>query len=193
MRAFGPPLSINGMAYALRRETLLRGDGFEPLLGHLTDDLAVARHVRAQGGRIRQVAAAVRVETHVADMAGYVRQMHRWFLFALLLLRGETAPTQMRVGLVLGVHPFLLWGAILTCLGSGIGSIAALAATCLARGLCLAWLQARLSGRARHQPLLSLLSELLQPFHLLHAALSPNIRWRSRRYRVYANDRFESR
>lgn len=193
MLAFGPPLSINGMAYAIRTETLKPCAGFAPLLGHLTDDLAVARHVRAHGGRIRQVSATVQVETHVAELGGYFRQMHRWFLFALLLLRGEAVSTRLRVGLMLGTHPFLLWGAVLTCFGTGTLSIAALAGTCLARAVALTWLQARLTGRVRHQPLVSLLSELMQPFHLLHAVLSRNIRWRSRRYRVYANDRFESR
>jgi ceramide glucosyltransferase len=37
-----------------------------------------------------------------------------------------------------------------------------------------------------------LLSELLQPLHLLHAALYRNIRWRTRRYRVRDNDRFSA-
>jgi ceramide glucosyltransferase len=193
MLAFGPPLSINGMAYAIRVDVLERGGGFEPLLAHLTDDLAVARRVRANGGTIRQVSQPVQVETHFENLAGYVRQMHRWFLFALLLARGEPATTRLRLGLLLGAHPLLLWGAILTCVGGGIVPLAVLTATCVARGVALAWLQARLTGRSRHQPLLSLVSELLQPLHLLHAALSPNIQWRSRRYRVYANDRFVSR
>jgi ceramide glucosyltransferase len=181
------------MAYAIRKDTLERCGGFEPLFGHLTDDLAVVRHVRANGGTIRQVSAPVQVETHVEDWSGYVRQMHRWFLFALLLVRGEPLTTQCRLGVMLGIHPLLLWAAIFTCIAGGVLPATILASTCATRSAALAWLQARLTGRARHQPLLSLVSELLQPLHLLHAALSPNIRWRSRRYRVYANDRFESR
>jgi ceramide glucosyltransferase len=192
MLAFGPPLSINGMAYALRRDCLERCGGFEAVLRHLTDDLAVARHVRAHGGTIRQVSAPVQVETHVGSWSDYVRQMHRWFLFALLLIRSEPPGMQARLGLLLGLHPLLLWGALLTCLKGSVLAIAVFAATCVVRGIAPAWLQRRLTGRIRHQPALSLLSELLQPAHLLHAALSPNIRWRSRRYRVYANDRFES-
>ncbi|UXI67120.1 hypothetical protein [Tahibacter amnicola] len=41
-------------------------------------------------------------------------------------------------------------------------------------------------------PLLSVLAELLQPLHLLHAAVVRRIRWRSRHYRVFDNDRFVS-
>ena len=43
-----------------------------------------------------------------------------------------------------------------------------------------------------HSPISSLISELLQPLHMIHAVSSKNITWRNRRYNVIANDRFES-
>lgn len=44
-----PPLSINGMCYALRSERLRDLGGFSPLLRMLADDLALARALRRQG------------------------------------------------------------------------------------------------------------------------------------------------
>jgi ceramide glucosyltransferase len=68
-----------------------------------------------------------------------------------------------------------------------------LLATLVLRSVMLRSLQIRLTGAARHRPMLSLASELLQPLHLLHAMLVKSIRWRTRHYRVYDNDRFVSR
>src|ERR1017187_5699916 len=51
-----PPLTINGMAYAMHGKTHDRLGGFTPLMGYLTDDLAVARRVLAAGGSISQTA-----------------------------------------------------------------------------------------------------------------------------------------
>ncbi len=53
---FLPPLTLNGMAYALSVDDLDRLGGFAPLLGYLTDDLAMAERVLGAGGRIEQLA-----------------------------------------------------------------------------------------------------------------------------------------
>jgi ceramide glucosyltransferase len=58
------------------------------------------------------------------------------------------------------------------------------------RAVTLIVLQRRLTGRSRHAPVLSLVSELLQPLHMLHALISRRITWRTRRYLVRANDDF---
>lgn len=53
--------------------------------------------------------------------------------------------------------------------------------------LRLALLQAvhsRYFGEALHRPLISLISELIQPLHLVHALCSRTIRWRTRLYKV---------
>ena len=111
--------------------------------------------------------------------------MHRWFLFATLLVRTE--PPARRV-LILGLHgvpPFLLWGALLaTACAPGAAALVVLAVVLLARGGLLLAAQRRLAGATAHAPLASLLAELLQPWHLLHAQLDRTIFWRSRRYRV---------
>lgn len=187
-----PPPSINGMGYALRIDALARMGGFAPLARHLTDDLAVALALRKIGGSIHQSTAPLFVRTSVRNLRHYTQLLHRWFLFALLLL--ERQPNALRTAIVVlhGLPPVVLAaaGASAVAAASPPGW-ATLAALFLLRGTLLCHLQRRLTGRPRHRPLLSLLAELLQPLHALHALLQRRIRWRTRHYRVRANDDFE--
>lgn len=64
--------------------------------------------------------------------------------------------------------------------------------TLLLRALLLCLVQRRVSGAIRHRPLLSICAEVLQPLHLLHAAVVRTIRWRTRRYRVLPDGRFRA-
>lgn len=185
------PVTINGMCYALRADTLRALGGFAPLLRHLTDDLALADLVRGAGGRIAQLAAPVAMQTSVPNLARYLRQMHRWFLFATLLLRRQSVAMNALIVVLQGLHPLLLWALLgLAVTGSAGDAWLALGVVLAARALTLALAQRALTGAARHRPLLSVLSELLQPLHLLHASLRRTISWRTRRYRVFDNDRF---
>ena len=189
--AFLPPITINGMAYALRRDFLDSIGGFGPLLEYLPDDLAVAERVLAAGGRIEQSARPHWVETTVRDFGHYVRMMHRWFLFALLLLRRQ--PLSLRA-VIAGLHalPPLLLAALLavTVLAPGPLTAGTLLATLTLRALGLAGLQRSVYGRSLHSPVASLASELLQPLHLLHALCWRRIVWRTRRYRVHGERHF---
>jgi ceramide glucosyltransferase len=63
------PITINGMAYLLRRSRLEAMGGFAPLFPHLTDDLAVAARVRAGGGTIFRVRARTRSRRRCATAA----------------------------------------------------------------------------------------------------------------------------
>lgn len=189
---FSPPLTLNGMCYAIPVTTLKRTDGFTPLLRFLTDDLALASHLDRHQVRIIQSAAPVCVQTSVAGLRAYFRQMHRWFLFATLLLREKSLPVNGLIFLLQGLHPLLLWGMILMALRGGPVTWIVLATCLLVRQGVLSGLQRTLSQRIPTRPVLSLVSELLQPLHLFHALLNRTIYWRSRRYRVLRNDRFTS-
>ncbi|MEQ7420277.1 glycosyltransferase [Xanthomonas campestris pv. campestris] len=187
------PLTINGMCYAGRTQQLQAWGGFTPLLDQLTDDLAFAAHVRAQGGRLWQSTAPVAMRTALPDLASYVRQMHRWMLFALLLLRRQRPAVKLAIGALHGLPPWLLIATLLSaCLQPGALSFAAVAGLLTVRAAMLCLLQWRTTGASRHRPLLSLAAECLQPLHLLHAALVRTIRWRTRRYRVLPDGRFRA-
>ncbi|MGY5956867.1 Ceramide glucosyltransferase [Kosakonia sp. BK9b] len=188
---FCAPLTLNGMCYMLPLALLQRIGGFAPIERHLTDDLALATHLTRQGGEIIQSAATVRVQTSIIDVGHYNRQMHRWFLFATLLLREKSVATRLAIFLLQGLHPLLMWAMVILAL-TGLTPALVLAAVLLIRHLALRWIQRQVAVEITPHPLLSLLSELLQPLHLLHALCNRTITWRTRRYRIYSNERFTS-
>lgn len=183
-----PPVTINGMTWAVRVRDLRALGGFTPLLRTLTDDLAVARAVLGSGGTIVQTATPQWTTTTVASPGAYVRLLHRWMLFADLLLRRQPPRTAGAIAGLHGVHPgllgFVLAGAVRTRRpGPAVVVLGG-------RTLLLIGVQRAVHGRSHHRPLLSVASELMQPAHLVHAALRRTIRWRSRVYRVRADDDF---
>ncbi len=187
-----PPPSINGMCYTLRADTLARMGGFAPLTTLLADDLAVAERLRASGGRIHQSTAPLFVRTSVRDVCHYTQVMHRWFLFALLLLHSQSWALRASILALHGLPPLLLLAALTTAaLAWQAVALAAVAALLALRSGLLHTIQRRLTGLQRHAFGLSLLAELLQPVHAVHALLQRRIRWRTRHYRVRANDDFE--
>jgi len=189
---FHPPITINGMFYALETSRLRALGGFAPQTHHVTDDFAMARLIINAGGRIHQTVEVHFIATTVRGTRHYVQLMHRWFVFATLLLRAQ--PPRWRLAIV-GLHglpPMLLWIAIImTLLAPRWSSMAVLAAMLITRSVLVSRAQRRIAGRSSHAPLISLLAELLQPFHLIHGFCQRTILWRKRRIRVRADDDFD--
>jgi ceramide glucosyltransferase len=193
-RLAGHSPTLNGMCWAMRREALLRIGGFAPRLRHLTDDLAMAQAVLAAGGRIDQRSEPVWMRTALPDLRAYTRQMHRWMLFAHLLLRGQPRPMRLRIGIeqglpvVLPLFAFAIFALAPSWFGGVLIALGACAHVFGRRRLQRACAG---SATAKTEPLLSLCIVALLPLHALHAWLDRRIRWRTHCYRVYANDRFE--
>lgn len=188
---FMNPLTINGMAYALRLEKLNEMGGFAEMLGALTDDLAVAEAVLSRGGTIFQSARPHWVETTVRDGKHYRQLMHRWFLFALLLLRKQPLQIRATIGLLHALPPLLLLAMVVSsAIVSSPANFGVLLTTLFLRGVGLAGLQRAIYGRRLETPISSIASELLQPLHLLHAVFWRRIVWRTRRYRVQDDQNF---
>ena len=121
------PVSINGMAYAIRRATLERLGGFAPIRHHLADDLGMATMLREANLALVQTAAPVEVRTTLAGWEAYVRQMHRWHLFATLLLSARPARVRLLAIALQAVHPLLLWALVGFAVATpSIGTIATL-------------------------------------------------------------------
>ncbi len=192
-RLHGNTPTINGMAWAMRRDALTAIGGFAPRLRHLTDDLAMAQAVLAGGGRIEQRHEPVWMRTALPDLRAYIRQMHRWMLFARLLLRTLPWPGRLRIALGQGLPTALpLIATIALAMAPSWPGAIAFAFGALAHLFGRRALQRACAGdAARIEPLSSLLVALLLPLHLMHALLDARIRWREHRYRVIANDRFE--
>jgi ceramide glucosyltransferase len=189
------PFTLNGMGYVMRTEKLARIGHFKPILGELTDDLALATLVLAGGGDIHQSPAPLYVQTGVQGLRHYWQMMHRWYVFTLLLMRRQTASTQALIFLLHGLPPMLLI-AIFALFAAEASRhpwlLLAPLALLVARGLVIGGLQRRFFHRRLHRPVLSVLSELLQPLHLFHALSQRTIRWRTRVYHVRDTNDFGS-
>jgi ceramide glucosyltransferase len=178
------PLTINGMFYVMRTQTVNDMGGFTPILDQLCDDYALARHVRARGGVIRQAATPHFLRTTVQGPGPYFRLMHRWFVFARVLVSDQPARVALLLFVFLVLPPLLLWLGLLSLFG-GLPSALLLAATLVLRHLALRRLHRTVfGGLSPFNPLMSILAELLQPLHGLHACLQTEMRWRTRRIRL---------
>jgi len=174
---FVEPLSINGMFSAMRTGELRAMGGFEPIVRELCDDYALARLVVRNGGTIRQGITPQFLRTTVPGAAPYVRLMHRWMLFANVLVRDQPPRTQLLLFVFLGLPPFLLW---LTMLCPPL-----LVVLLVARHFALRRLHRQVFGaQAELHWLTSIASELLQPLHWLHACVQRTLRWRTRRITI---------
>lgn len=177
------PFTLNGMGYVMRSEELAQIKNFKPILHELTDDLALATLVLRQGGSIHQSTAPLRVRTGVRSLAQYFRLMHRWHVFTLLLLRRQSLPVQLLIFVLHGLPPLLLVALFVATAARPSFAPVLVAVLCL-RLLVIVAIQRKFFCEPLHRPVVSILSELLQPLHLAHALVSRTIRWRSRRYRV---------
>jgi len=187
---FCPPVSINGMCYVMKTEDI---GVFATISRHLTDDLALAGAVKAAGGRIHQSSRAVCLTTDITGFPHYLRMMHRWYLFALLLMREQSPGYKVAIFALHGWQQCLLWvPLVVMVLRPSLRLAAFTVVVFVMRSFILQLMQASVFGKPIHRPLASLLSELLQPLHLVHAMVSRNIRWRSRSYRVFSSDRFKA-
>lgn len=178
------PVSLNGMFYALRTDTLKRFGGFGLILDQLCDDYALARLVRSHRGTIRQGITPQRLRTTVGGSTHYFRLMHRWFVFANVLAGDQPPAVLFVIFFFLGLPPILLWLGLLI-LSGGFAGILVLFTTLLLRHLALQSLHRSVLGDLPGFSWnISILAELLQPLHWLHAVCQHTIRWRTRRIRV---------
>ncbi|MFO0939785.1 MAG: glycosyltransferase [Pirellulales bacterium] len=186
-----PPITINGMFYVARTEYLKSLQAFKTIEAELCDDLALATHVRRSGGKVHQGTAPLELRVSVHDAKHYWSIMHRWFVFADILTAKQSLVTQLTLGLLLGLPSVLLWLALLTA----FTSVAAFIACCLTLTVRHALIQkmlreTKVEGLPIHL-VWSLVSELLQPLHFIHAKLVRTIHWRHRTIRVHRNGSFQ--
>jgi len=186
--ALHPPITINGMCYAIRSRDVRRLDLFKQIERSLTDDLAVAQVVRRDGGRIFQSVQPQLISTTVSSTSALLRILHRWFVFTRLLVQGESITTKLMLVGAYGAPPLLLWLLLVTTLQSAV--FVPLALTLVLRVAVLVVLQRRFYGRFTHRPFSSLLMEMAQPLFLASGYAKRTIVWRKRRIEVRTVDDF---
>lgn len=188
LQAFFGALSLNGMFYVTRSAPLRASGALDAIRGAVCDDYALARELRSRGWRIHQGWTAMRLSTSVPSLAAYARQMHRWFVFALVLVRDQPLSRRAALLALLAAPPLTL-AAALGAASRGLGPTIAAALVLLARQFALTLVARRVlgtrpGGAPGAAPVASVLAELVQPLHAVHAMCVSTVRWRSRRVRV---------
>ncbi|MEM8678809.1 MAG: glycosyltransferase [Planctomycetota bacterium] len=184
------PLTINGMFYVARTDTLRRLGGWGPTSHHLCDDLAIASAFHERGLRIHQGVTTQYLNTTVRSAAHYFSLMHRWYVFADILVRRQTARNKALIISLLGFPPLLLLIGLLTVMGGPIAACCLLVAL-VTRHLLIHHLLWRVTDAT--PPVswgFSLVAELIQPVHWCHARLSRKITWRQRPVLAHRDGRF---
>ncbi len=182
--AFCPPLSINGMFYVMKTETLKRLGGFQPILYSLCDDYAIHQHFVKHGLRIHQGVAFQNITTSIKSFRIFHQLMHRWMVFGVLLFREQNMGRQMMLGLFLGLPPCLLLVVLSTCWVSWLQFIFTLIVIVM-RDCLIAEVQRSVFGKPLSRNwLLSVVAELLQPYFVLLATCYQTIQWRRHRIKV---------
>ncbi|NTU79024.1 MAG: glycosyltransferase [Chloroflexales bacterium] len=108
--ALRDPVTINGMCYALRRETLDAVGGFAGLERVVADDFAVAARLRAHGYRLAQTPLRHPIHTTVRGPRHYAGRIQRWLIFPRESLMRHLAPGELAIFYALVAAPiFFPW------------------------------------------------------------------------------------
>jgi ceramide glucosyltransferase len=178
------------MFYVIRKETLERVGGFKAILYQLGDDYAMAKLIRSKEGVIVQGIEPQAIQTSVRNVKHYLTLMQRWFLFAQLQVLDQPLAVKLLLFVFLGLPPFLLLISMASLISFWFGWLAIVVALIL-RYFILRRLQNKLFPELQHFSFfISILSECLQPVHMLHAILIKRIHWRSRLIRLQGNGTF---
>lgn len=185
---FMSPLSINGMCYALKKQTIEKLNYFEDILSFLADDLSLALVMKKNKMKIYQSRKHLVLQTNVISFKQYIKLMHRWFLFAKLLLKNHSIKENLLIFMLHGLSPIILWALIILSITNTSFMILFVL---LARLLIIKTVQKKIFNKNNLYAFgFSLIAELMQPIHLTHAFIKNTIIWRTHVYKVESNERF---
>ncbi|GGO14757.1 glycosyltransferase [Microbispora bryophytorum] len=170
-----PPHRVvaNGQCLAFRRGAMRRADGFARIRGHMTDDVALARTLAADGWRVGFLDAGGLLEVDMHESAAEVwREWGR-----SLPLRDVTRPAWQAADLA------VVWlAAALPALRLAAGRPTRLDLTLLAVRVLLTTALRRSYARPGAGVMLSFLLDPVTAVRLTQATLRPVRTWRSRAY-----------
>jgi ceramide glucosyltransferase len=183
------PATINGMCYALRRETLDAVGGFAGLERSAADDFAIAARLRAHGLRLAQTPLRHPIRTTVRGPRQYAALMQRWLVFPRESLMRHLGPADLVVLYGVVALPILFpWLAIGAALLRPGPATRRLAVAYLALSWAIAAWQSRayLGGATPWRwAWLTPLVQLALPAQLVAALLAPRrIVWRGHVMRI---------
>jgi ceramide glucosyltransferase len=180
---FSPPLTINGMFYCIRRQTLAEVGGFEGLEDTLADDFAISQRMRQHGWRLEQTPIVHGISTTVTSARHYFSLIQRWFIFPRESLMRHLKPKEQALIYGLAVLPmFLVWGFVAwSILWPSPWTLAGLALYLLYHSATFAWFNRAYFRRAAPWQASGwvVILQLILPLQILAALISPQrIVWR---------------
>lgn len=187
------PFTITGHCFALRRAIFEATGGFTAMDRRVDDDHELARRLRRLGLRSIQTPLIYDVENHFDALAGYAKQMRRWFVFPRWLMvpqmNGRERGATMVGSLHTAILPLLLLLAFFTRRAKPWRALAAvLLVDNVVQWLCERRYLARQTPWYRW-PLYSI-SALTAPGHIFLALLGQGeVVWRGQRLRLYDDGR----
>lgn len=191
MAQLAPPVSVNGMALAMRTADLTAVGGYAAIVTATCDDYALARAFRRRGLRIAQTAQPALLATTVPGPSEYLRLMRRWLLFAGEVVRRDASPRLLLLVALPSVLPLVALGAAALVPGrrARTTAVASALGVVVISQAGTWWLRRRwLTGTCAGPGAAGLASEvaaaLLTPLHLLGTAGPRTVTWRGRRVRV---------
>jgi ceramide glucosyltransferase len=180
----GAARTINGMFYVTEAAALAQAGGFEAIRGSLTDDYAIASLFRRLNAPIIQTDMLHPISTTVTGMRHYFGIMRRWMIFGSRYLRENFSLFSLVLVMVPTiVPPILLAVGLVAGWPWALGALALL----LLKAQLNRLLRQRLGGPSGNaiDMLYEAAADLLTPFHIIFALVSPNrFNWRSRRIRM---------
>ncbi len=108
-----PPFTINGMFFAVKRETLQSVGGFETILPILADDFGVAQVFKDAGYTLAQTPLRHGIRTHVRDFRHSRQLLGRWFTAPRESLFRHISPKERSLLVGMGVCANVLPVALL--------------------------------------------------------------------------------
>lgn len=112
---FNPPVTINGMFYAVRTKTLRKIGGFSGLEDQLCDDVAIANRVKKNHLQLVQSQVLHPIYTQVENGKEFFQLLKRWFIFPKISLLPELGVLQLLTLITIVLFPlfwpfvFILW------------------------------------------------------------------------------------
>jgi len=186
---FSPPLTINGMFYCIRRQTLDAVGGFAGMEDTLADDFAIAQRMRQHGLGLVQTPLVHAISTTVSGARHYLGLIQRWFIFPRESLMRHLKPGEQALIYGLALLPmFFAWGfGLFALVWPSFWTQGGLAAYVVYHYACFAWFNRAYFGGAT--PWLAsvwvLVLQFILPLQILIALFSPQrINWRGHSMQV---------
>lgn len=162
------PISINGMCYAMKLQTIQQLGYFEKSLSDVAEDLSLALIMKEKGMKIFQSRKHILLQANIENRVRYMNLMQSCFLLTKLLIKNNSLKESFAIIILHVLPPLMLWMILLYSIRDVHYIILPL--FLILRLLMIKIVQKIIfNNNNLYQYGYSLLAELMQPYHLFQA------------------------